>query len=548
MKDYFKFFSRIAVGLMQRQDFDALIQKLINEAVELAGADFGYIHLLNDKEQCLKIVAASNSVLDEVRNLNLKKGEGIAGYCWQLGETLVVDDYMNWEHRVSNAALSKMKSVIAAPLIRNGSVFGVLGLGSYVTHGFNDTEIDALSHFADVAAVAFDNANLIEQITSELKRNGALTDEVRNSAHRYRALYKQTETRLNQAQALVRISNLINSDASLDQLAARVQESVISTLEYDDVRMFRLYDHFSTSAQVLANEMDSSSTAYSWQAANELISQILEKEHDEATAKAGYVGTLGGLPALIFIVRDAGTPWSAIVATLETPNSEFSKEDRDVLGAISSQLSMAVRQRSLLEKTERQANHDELTSLGNRRLFKQQVNNAMSGNAHEPNEQISLLVFDLDGFKQINDTHGHQVGDLVLCAIAERLQVNSPTGANIARLGGDEFAVLLGDNRMSERDSEVAESLLTAIEQPISISGLNLTVGSSVGISRYPEHGNEYSQLMRAADAAMYSVKSAGKGGFKLFSTKRPQSLENESCKLSDQEGFKPAGRKSSHA
>jgi diguanylate cyclase (GGDEF)-like protein len=542
MKDYFKFFSRIAFAVMQRQDLDALTQKLIDEAVELADANFGYIHLIDEEQQCLKIVAASNSVLDQVRDLHLKKGEGVAGHCWKSSQTLVINDYMKWEHRVSNPALSGLTSVIAAPMLRDGQVFGILCLGSYKADQFRKDEIDALSHFADVAAVAFDNANLIEQITSELKRNAALTDEVQNSVHRYRELYKRTEVRLNQSQALVRISNLINSESSLDQLAARALESIQSTLEYDDARMFRINDQFGTISQILASEMDSHGATYSWKATNETIRELLEKGRSELTERSGYVTELGNLPALVFLVWNGQKPWSAIVATLNTPGSKFNTEDRNVLGAITNQLSMAVRQRSLLEQTEHQAKHDELTSLGNRRLFKQQVRDSLSRCRSGHLASISVLVIDLDSFKQINDMHGHQVGDLVLCTVAERLQHNVPASAVIARLGGDEFAVLISDQQTQANGHEIARELLRAVQQPMNILGLGLTIGASIGISQYPTHGSEYSELMSAADAAMYSVKHNGKGGLKLYLEEHPEQTDEESAAKSEEDNVHTLG------
>jgi|GEM_PF-3974840 len=481
MNDYFKFFSRIAVGLLQRQDSETLIQKLINEAVELIGADFGYIHLVDEKEQHLKILAVSNTDLDETRKFRIKKGEGAAGVCWELGESVVIDDYAKWSGRVEDGSLVVMKSAIAAPMMRKGAVFGVLGLGAHATHQFGPQDSDALNHFADVAAVAFENASIIEQLSTELTRGAALTKEVRTSAQRYRNLYRETEQRLVQSQMLVRVSAMISSDASLDEIAAHVQEA------------------------------DSAS----------------ESDSLETTSSIGHLVELDGLPAVVFFVRDGHSPWGAIVASMRRPQDRVNREDREVLGAVANQFSTAVRQRTLLAQTQHQALHDELTGLANRRKFKQQVRDALVRAETHKETTFSLLIFDLDTFKQINDRHGHKYGDIVLSTVSSRLAADAPSNATVARLGGDEFAILLGNNRQSGQDVETAENLLRAIQQPISISGHTLQVGASVGISRYPEHGSEYSELMVAADAAMYSVKAAHNGGLKVYTSKRRQTTND---------------------
>lgn len=533
MNNYFKFFSRIAVGLMQRQDSSALIQKLINEAVELIGADFGYVHLVDEKQQRLRIVAAANADVEAMDEVRLRKGEAMAGYCWEIADSVIINDYDTWDRRITNKPLSVMKSACAVPLLRNGKVFGVLGLGAYTKNRFREADIEVVSHFGDVATVAFDNANLIDQLSSELKRNTALTDELRLNANRYRELFEKTERRLKQSEVLVRISSLINSDISLDRLAARVQEASMAALTCDDVRIFRIYDRLGASDQVLSNELDANGTMYNWQEVNDAVADLLmQREDAEASTdtvsrqRLGTVTHIGSVPILILLIQDAVSPWGAIVASLHKPDDQFADEDRQILGAIANQFTMAVRQRSLLARTEHQANHDELTSLANRRLFKQRVREALVY-CKSNDASLSLLIFDLDGFKKINDIYGHQVGDLVLCAVADRMKSSVPPDATVARLGGDEFAVLLSNECKGYNDTQVAEQLLGAIEQPVTISEKILCVGASVGISRFPAHGTEYSDLMIAADAAMYSVKTAGASGFKLYISKRSEQADH---------------------
>ena len=152
------------------------------------------------------------------------------------------------------------------------------------------------------------------------------------------------------------------------------------------------------------------------------------------------------------------------------------------------------------------AEHDELTSIYNRRAFIKQIDIAIDRDARR-NEQAALLFIDLDKFKTINDTLGHQTGDEVLKEIALRLKSHLRSTDFVGRFGGDEFVIWL-DYIGSEQDiiSKV-NKILSVIKQPIEIKGNLLTVGASIGISQFPLHGNNSSSLVTAADAAMYIAK-----------------------------------------
>lgn len=153
------------------------------------------------------------------------------------------------------------------------------------------------------------------------------------------------------------------------------------------------------------------------------------------------------------------------------------------------------------EENEWQANHDALTGLANRKLFQRSVAIDLSRNA-----ETALLLIDLDGFKEINDTLGHQHGDLLLVEVAHRLTNAIGNQGLVARLGGDEFAVLLR-NACRSRAELLASDLVKAIEAPLEIGGLEIRVGSSVGVALAPEHGTDHDTLLQRADIAMYAAK-----------------------------------------
>jgi diguanylate cyclase (GGDEF)-like protein/PAS domain S-box-containing protein len=165
---------------------------------------------------------------------------------------------------------------------------------------------------------------------------------------------------------------------------------------------------------------------------------------------------------------------------------------------------------------EYQANHDALTGLPNRNLLNDRLQRAIGG--AQRNENLMAIVFvDLDHFKLINDTLGHDVGDLVLKTIATRLVSCLRDADTAARPGGDEFLLILVDQESNESISIVIRRILDMIAQPIPINGRDLYVTCSIGISIYLQDGNDVSTLLKNADTAMYHAKELGRNNFQFF-------------------------------
>jgi len=159
--------------------------------------------------------------------------------------------------------------------------------------------------------------------------------------------------------------------------------------------------------------------------------------------------------------------------------------------------------------------HDALTGLPNRALFRDRLLQAMAL-ADRERRGCGLLLLDLDGFKAVNDSHGHQVGDLVLKEVAQRLQRELRRSDTVARLGGDEFAVITEGGQDAEAAVEVAAKLERAFRSPVVAGGVTAPLAASLGIAWYPAHGDNPDLLLRNADTAMYRAKREG-GGFRLY-------------------------------
>ncbi|PUA17539.1 EAL domain-containing protein [Glaciimonas sp. PCH181] len=165
------------------------------------------------------------------------------------------------------------------------------------------------------------------------------------------------------------------------------------------------------------------------------------------------------------------------------------------------------------------AGHDPLTQLPNRLLFLRHLQNEINY-AQNKKSGTGVLFIDLDNFKNINDSLGHETGDKLLCAVAERLQSAVRNSDSVFRLGGDEFTVIL-NNFTDDKVAVLASNrIITAMEKPFSINGKSLSIGASVGISRHPLDGTTTTELLQHADIAMYQAKTEEKGAYRFFSAR----------------------------
>ncbi|MGZ9897740.1 EAL domain-containing protein [Shewanella gaetbuli] len=165
------------------------------------------------------------------------------------------------------------------------------------------------------------------------------------------------------------------------------------------------------------------------------------------------------------------------------------------------------------EELRKLTNNDLLTGLPNRSSLQVTLNNLVKKDIHH-----TLMVLDLDNFKRINDSLGHQVGDELLISVADRINTSMPDHASLYRLGGDEFAILIDQNPDIGSSAIIASNIIQALKPPFNVNNENLVLGISVGIVLYPEDEQNEQALLRKADIAMYHAKSAGGNRYQFFS------------------------------
>jgi diguanylate cyclase (GGDEF)-like protein len=168
--------------------------------------------------------------------------------------------------------------------------------------------------------------------------------------------------------------------------------------------------------------------------------------------------------------------------------------------------------------------HDALTGLPNRRLLMDRLSLAIA-HARRNKCAMAVMYLDLDGFKQINDTLGHDAGDTLLGMVAARLVAAVRQEDTVARVGGDEFVIALWELRRGDEVAKLASKVIQAVSQPYSVQGRGVSITVSVGVSIYPTHGEDVETLMKNADLALYEAKRAGKNGYRVAACTEPLAL-----------------------
>ena len=159
--------------------------------------------------------------------------------------------------------------------------------------------------------------------------------------------------------------------------------------------------------------------------------------------------------------------------------------------------------------------YDQLTGLPNRTRFYESMAFSLS-QARRIKSALALLFIDLDGFKNVNDTLGHDAGDQLLKEVGKRLQASIRGSDTAARIGGDEFMIILNNIQNNEQAVGVAEKIIASINQPMNLEGNSCQVGASIGIALYPDHAENSEDLIRASDGAMYLAKFNGKNTYRV--------------------------------
>ena len=250
-----------------------------------------------------------------------------------------------------------------------------------------------------------------------------------------------------------------------------------------------------------------------WRAIAEGKPALVADAAGAALLPAGAVGILGLKSYIAIPMRSAHGPVGMILCGDSSGPREWTVEDRSLAEQLSRVGTLIVDSAGMRQTAQahvaqlsHQAFHDSLTGLPNRSYLLERAELAVQ-QAGATGDRAALMLLDLNGFKQVNDTDGHHAGDALLQQVAKRLLGAVRDHDVVSRLGGDEFAILLGRDPDEQVAGAVGDRIVARLREPFTIDGHEVRIGGSVGIALYPDDADDYDALMRGADAAMYEAK-----------------------------------------
>ncbi|HKO88879.1 MAG TPA: EAL domain-containing protein [Burkholderiales bacterium] len=439
------------------RDLPGLLDSVVECATRLLDASSGSIWQFDTDRGDLVLSVARNSPLE--LGVRLKMGEGLAGRVASTRLPLILDDYRNWEHRIPAFAEKPLHASLAVPLLCRGELIGVLKVceNQPGLRRYSEDDMRLLSLLASPAAVA------IERMQAE--------QNLRKSEARFRSL---TE---------------LSSDWYWEQ---------------DEALCFRrVSGGMLEQAGICASQYLGLTP---WQLPNIEFLEPGWAEHQACLERQ--------------------QPFRDVMYRIQNPDGRIfyhsvsGEPVFDSAGGFHGYRGVGcdITERMKAEqRIHRLAHYDALSGLPNRILFTQRLQQAIA-RSERTGKPLAVLFTDLDRFKNINDSFGHQAGDRVLQEISGRISRVLRESDTVARLGGDEFVVLIESFDAVGEVSAVARSLLEAIAQPFTVDGQECHISGSIGISSFPADSKDAPSLLRNADVAMYRAKEKGKNTFEFYS------------------------------
>lgn len=301
--------------------------------------------------------------------------------------------------------------------------------------------------------------------------------------------------------ALYAISEAAHAVDSQSELYRQIHQIIGDLLPVDDFSVV-LYD------------ASGGTVSFPYYAAERPQAAVLQPlEHDPLLAEvirsglAWLTPTDGGETDWLGVpLISRGHVMGALVVRSVAPQARYNEGDKDLLQFVSTQIATVIERKQTESRLQHMAGHDALTDLPNRALFHDRFDVAIE-RARRDRQFLSLLYIDLDDFKRINDTYGHDVGDRVLVGVAQRLMQCVRASDTVGRMGGDEFTVLLTHIQEPRCAERVIDKIRAALAEPFQLEGHALRISASIGCAVYPDQGEDREQLLRMADGGMYVAK-----------------------------------------
>jgi diguanylate cyclase (GGDEF)-like protein/PAS domain S-box-containing protein len=452
-----------AVGL----DLKAVMQRIADCTRELTGGTSAAVRLLDGDA----LVCGATSGAPEIqRPHRLPIGDNLSGHAMRSGRSLLCLD-TETDERV-DSALSRsrgVRSIIAVPLLHAGEAVGLLLLYGNEVGAFGERDVTMMELLSVVLSAAMAHAAEFE----------AKRDQVAALA-RFEATFAGALTGM---LIMDLDGGILDSNPAIQGLLGRSDAELLGRRTSEFVHPDDRAEARGAFLQMIASGESSFRMQHRF---------------------VGREGDVRWVDASASLVLDSDGRSSFVVGMMQDITQRKEAE-----AALVAQAAL----------NEHQALHDGLTGLANRTLFRDRIELAVNP-GRSTDGQAAVMVMDLDGFKEINDSMGHAAGDDLLLELGRRLNAAARSSDTVARLGGDEFGVLLPQASLPGHVRAAVRRMQAAIESPITLHGLEMSLEVSIGVALYPDDGEDVETLLRCADSAMYHAK-AEKSGWALYDRSR---------------------------
>jgi len=460
---------RIRLSLLEfaaNHPLDELLQKTLDEVGVLVNSPIGFYHFLEEDQNTLSLQAWSTRTLNEfckAEGKGMHYGIDQAGVwvdCVRERKAVVHNDYNSLPYRKGlpegHAAVIRE---LVVPIMRGKNIVAILGVGNKPTE-YTEKDIEIISYLADVAW------EIAERKKAEEERNQYSID---------------LKERMKELNCLYSISEIVRREDISQEEILKLCPDIIS-------QAYRLPEITACCITWAEHEYKTQNFRKTqW-------SQSFDIMVNNQRAGSIEVCCIGG--------KDQ-----------ECYDDFFLAEERNLLKNIADLLGRSAERKQAEEQIKHLATHDPLTDLPTLRLVEDRLAMAMEL-AKRHKKKTAVLFIDLDGFKNVNDTLGHDAGDLLLKTLAQHFLMCIRKTDTISRIGGDEFLLIAGELKSFDDAAKVAQKVLKLVSRPVQLEGQKLSVSASIGIAFYPDHGEDIKELIKLADEAMYRAKNSGKNGF----------------------------------
>jgi len=458
-------FHEIVLNIMKHLNLDELIDEIIHQAAYLVEAPAGFSCFV-EQDQHNGRFAVVDGLKKSVDHYSLPIGEGAIDEVLKSGQALVIDDYSVYPKQLAHFAWADFKTMVIIPVYSLQKVIGVIGVYFNENKSFLADQLELLTRLAELTAVAIDNSRLYEHVQKELLVRTQHEAELLESEEKYRLVFES----VNDAIGCLDVTTLrfIGVNHQLLALFGCTQA------ELNSQTLFDLTDEPEKARKLIEN----------------VRSGKLICTEERWRMRRNEMNFLAELRATSFWWR--GT--LVLCAVMRDITDRKFQEDKMAYFAY----------------------HDMLTGLPNRRLIEDRLQTAVA-QAKRNQTLLAVLFLDFDGMKPINDALGHEVGDEFLKDMAKRLVTCTRDGDTVARLGGDEFVIVLPELVTQHDAEEIAQRLIDQCQGTFTWQSHLIEATVSIGISFFPDHGNDSMILIKYADRAMYQAKRSGGKQFCIY-------------------------------